>query len=46
MNYKSVCLESVSYYLPKNVVSSEEIEKRLSVVYDRLKLPYGSFKRS
>jgi acyl-CoA:acyl-CoA alkyltransferase len=41
MNFKNVCVESVAYHLPENVVSSEEIEKRLSPVYDRLKLPYG-----
>jgi 3-oxoacyl-[acyl-carrier-protein] synthase-3 len=41
MLYKNVCLEAYGYELPDTVVSSEDIEKRLSSVYERLKLPNG-----
>jgi acyl-CoA:acyl-CoA alkyltransferase len=41
MRYSTVCLESIGYELPKHVVTSAEIEARLSPLYDRLQLPYG-----
>ena len=41
MNFENVCVESITYHLPENIVSSTDIEKRLYPVYDRLKLPYG-----
>lgn len=41
MLYKNVCIESYGYDLPDTVVSSEDIEKRLASVYERLKLPNG-----
>ena len=41
MRFKNVYIEAVSYHLPENVVTSSEIEKQLSPLYDRLKLPYG-----
>lgn len=41
MRFNNVCIEAVSYHLPENVVTSSEIEKQLSPLYDRLKLPYG-----
>lgn len=44
MFYKNVCLESYGYELPQDIVTSEEIERRLGPLYDRLKLPYGRLK--
>src|SRR5256712_7025461 len=41
MRYPNVCIESIGYELPKHVVTSAEIEARLSPLYDRLQLPYG-----
>ena len=41
MKFKNVCIESVAYHLPANIVTSEELEKRMATLYDRLKLPYG-----
>ncbi|MCA9101570.1 MAG: 3-oxoacyl-ACP synthase III, partial [Planctomycetales bacterium] len=41
MNYRNVCLESLGYTLPDEVVSSEEIEARLAPLYRRLRLPEG-----
>ncbi len=46
MLYKNVCIEAYGYELPEDVVSSEEIENRLSPVYNRLKLPYGRLELS
>ncbi|HEX5106676.1 MAG TPA: 3-oxoacyl-ACP synthase III [Pirellulaceae bacterium] len=41
MRYTNVCLESLGYALPDEVVSSEEIERRLEPLYRRLRLPEG-----
>lgn len=41
MLFKNVCIEAFGYELPEDIVSSEEIEDRLSPVYENLKLPYG-----
>ena len=41
MNYKNVFLEGIACHLPKNIVTSSELEQRLSPLYERLKLPYG-----
>src|SRR2546426_5415869 len=41
MRYSNVCIESIGYELPKHVVTSAEIEARLSPLYDRLQLTYG-----
>lgn len=41
MKFKNVCIESITHFLPEESVTSEEIEKRLSAVYDRLNLPIG-----
>ncbi len=41
MRYSRVCIESIGYELPKQVVTSAEIEARLGPLYDRLQLPYG-----
>jgi acyl-CoA:acyl-CoA alkyltransferase len=41
VRYQNVCIESVAYTLPDEVVSSDEIEAELAPVYDRLHLPAG-----
>ena len=41
MRYQNVCLEAVSYCLPDETVSSEELERRLEPLYRRLRLPEG-----
>lgn len=41
MRYQRVCLESFGYVLPAERVSSDEIERRLAPVYQRLNLPEG-----
>ena len=41
MQFKNVSIASLGYELPPNVVTSEELEQRLSPLYERLKLPYG-----
>lgn len=41
MRYRHVCLESIGYVLPGEVVSSDELEARLAPVYSRLRLPEG-----
>ncbi len=41
MNYQNVCIESLGFLVPDEVVSSDEIERRLTAVYERLKLPAG-----
>ena len=41
MLFEKVYIEGLGYYLPENIVTSVEIEKRLEPLYDRLKLPQG-----
>lgn len=41
MHFENVVLASVGYSLPETYVSSEAIESRLKLLYDRLKLPLG-----
>ncbi len=41
IHYSQVCLHTIGYELPPRVVSSEQIETRLSVLYERLRLPAG-----
>jgi acyl-CoA:acyl-CoA alkyltransferase len=41
MRYQNVCLESIAYTLPEEIVTSEEIERRLEPLYTRLRLPEG-----
>ncbi|MGD0383577.1 MAG: 3-oxoacyl-ACP synthase III [Thermoguttaceae bacterium] len=41
MLYQNVCLEAISYTLPEEIVTSDEIEARLEPLYSRLKLPQG-----
>jgi 3-oxoacyl-[acyl-carrier-protein] synthase III len=39
--FNNTVIESFGYYLPESVMTSDEIEDRLTPVYDRLKLPKG-----
>lgn len=41
MRYSNVCIESFGYTLPREIVSSDEIERRLEPLYARLRLPGG-----
>jgi acyl-CoA:acyl-CoA alkyltransferase len=41
MLFEKVYIEGLGYHLPKNIVTSAEIEKRLTPIYDQLKLPKG-----
>ncbi|MFC1587147.1 3-oxoacyl-ACP synthase III [Planctomycetota bacterium] len=41
MKYDNVCIESFGYHLPKNIITSTSIERRLRALYERLKLPFG-----
>ena len=41
MQYQNVCLESIGYVVPDEIVTSSEIESRLAPLYERLRLPEG-----
>jgi 3-oxoacyl-[acyl-carrier-protein] synthase-3 len=41
MKYHKVCIEAVGYTLPDEIVTSDEIERRLEPLYRRLRLPEG-----
>ncbi|MCH7724983.1 MAG: 3-oxoacyl-ACP synthase III [Planctomycetes bacterium] len=41
MHYRHVCLESIGYELPSQILTSDEIERRLQPLYQRLRLPEG-----
>lgn len=41
MRYQHVCIESFGYSLPDEITSSDEIERRLQPLYQRLRLPEG-----
>ncbi|NOR26605.1 MAG: 3-oxoacyl-ACP synthase III [Desulforhopalus sp.] len=41
MHFSRVCLDTFGYELPPRILSSEDIENRLSTVYERLRLPPG-----
>lgn len=41
IHYSHVCLDTFGYQLPPRIVTSGEIEQRLSPLYDRLRLPLG-----
>jgi 3-oxoacyl-[acyl-carrier-protein] synthase-3 len=41
MRYQQVCLESLGYSLPEEIITSDDIERRLEPLYRRLKLPEG-----
>lgn len=41
VQYQNVCIESFGYTLPDEILTSDEIERRLQPLYHRLKLPEG-----
>ena len=41
MHYQHVCIESLGYAIPDEVITSDDIERRLEPLYRRLKLPEG-----
>lgn len=41
MLYRNVCLETIAYTLPDEILTSDEIEARLEPLYRRLRLPEG-----
>lgn len=41
MRYQGVCVESLAYTLPDEIVTSDELEDRMAPLYDRLRLPPG-----
>ena len=41
MKYQHVRLQAFGYELPPNILSSSDVEDRLTDVYERLKLPKG-----
>lgn len=41
MRYEKVCIEAAVNLLPDEIVSTDEIERRLAPVYQRLRLPTG-----
>ncbi|HBE69185.1 MAG TPA: 3-oxoacyl-ACP synthase III, partial [Planctomycetaceae bacterium] len=41
VKFTSVCIESIGVTLPPEIISSNEIERRLAPTYERLRLPEG-----
>lgn len=41
LRYENVCIESLGYDLPTEIVSTDELERRLTPIYERLRLPTG-----
>lgn len=41
MKYSDVCIESFGYTLPEEIWTSDEVERRLKPLYERLRLPEG-----
>jgi 3-oxoacyl-[acyl-carrier-protein] synthase-3 len=41
MRFENVCLESIATVFPDEILSSQEIERRLKPLYTRLRLPEG-----
>ncbi len=41
MRYHQVCLESCGYTLPQEVITSDQLERQLEPLYQRLRLPEG-----
>lgn len=41
MRFQNLVLESIDYFIPDQIFSSEAIELELSSVYERLRLPHG-----
>lgn len=43
--FKNVCIESTALHLPKDVVTSAELEDRIGPLYERLNIPFGTLER-
>jgi 3-oxoacyl-[acyl-carrier-protein] synthase III len=41
LRYENVCLEAFGYDLPDEIVTTDELERRLAPLYERLRLPPG-----
>ncbi|MDR0871507.1 MAG: 3-oxoacyl-ACP synthase III [Planctomycetaceae bacterium] len=41
MKYSNVCIEAFTYTLPEEVLTTDELERQLAPLYERLKLPAG-----
>lgn len=41
MLYKNVCIESIGYELPENIITSLSLEERLAPIYNKLNLAFG-----
>src|SRR5436309_10766285 len=41
MRYQHVCIESLGYTIPDEIITSDDIEARLAPLYRRLRLPEG-----
>ena len=41
MQFENVCIEGLGYHLPNNRITSADLENRLSLLYEKLKLPKG-----
>ncbi len=41
LRYENVCIEALGYDLPEEIVSTDELERRLAPLYERLRLPTG-----
>src|SRR3954454_24235426 len=41
MRYRHVCIESLGYAIPDEIITSDDIERRLAALYQRLRLPEG-----
>jgi 3-oxoacyl-[acyl-carrier-protein] synthase III len=41
MRYQNVCIESFGYTVPQEIITTDEIERRLEPLYARLRLPAG-----
>ena len=41
MRFQQVCIESLGYVLPEEVLTSNDVEQRLEPLYKRLRLPSG-----
>lgn len=41
MNYQNVCIESLGYTLPDEIITTDQLEAKLEPLYSRLRLPEG-----
>ena len=41
MKYENVCIDAIECALPREIITSDELEAQLAPLYERLSLPYG-----